>query len=517
MTEQIVDIVEANMPCSSDVASVASAAGATAGESIARTTAQSVYSSLQSQVSANTSRIANLVAAPASAAGELTDIRVTADGETMRTAGDAVRTQVESAIRRIKHGNVTSDDCDDLNDLPNQSVATFARFAGVEHVPDGFDWGTVTTINSSTEAPGRIQICVGPVNQRNDVVPRIAWRCCWFSADRWSPWSIIDPAQESNIMAARKPWTLGSADIADLNDVYGQQIMTFGRFDNIANAPEGFPLGGTLITANGLGTGVGQVQMCVDHYGHLAYRAMWKSVGNWSPWALIDSAALQPPQAQWASIAMFERIAVIGDSYASGEIFQGSTYKDYYQLSWGQVLARRNGIECQNLSQGGLHTRSWLTKPYGLPLMQSSEPAQLYIIALGINDYGLGDDYVGSLDDIDPSNPDTNPDTFCGNYGRIIAHVRAHAPHAKIIVMTMANDTGRFGVLNERIRGIGSKLGLPVIEQTDDSFFTSAAYLNHMVHQHPTAVTYSGMACAIERLFARCATDNIDYFKNYIG
>lgn len=95
--------------------------------------------------------------------------------------------------------------------------------------------------------------------------------------------------------------------------------------------------------------------------------------------------------------------------------------------------------------------------------------------------------------------------------------MRAHAPHAKIIVMTMARTDGQYGVLNDLIRGIGKKLGLPVINQSDDPFFTSDAYLNHMVRDHPTAVTYSGMATAIERLFARCATDNINYFRNYVG
>lgn len=46
MTEQIVDIIEANMPCSSDVANVAYGAGAAAGGDMARTVATSVATSI---------------------------------------------------------------------------------------------------------------------------------------------------------------------------------------------------------------------------------------------------------------------------------------------------------------------------------------------------------------------------------------------------------------------------------------------------------------------------------------
>lgn len=519
MTEQIVDIVEANMPVSSDVEAAAKGAGAAAGEYAGTQSAKTVCADLTARVDANTARISNIVASPTPADGELADIRVTVDGQTLPTAGDAVRAQADAAVRRIGHTAVTSTDYNDLNLLPNQSVLTFGKFEGVANTPTCFDRGTVLTVNSNDAHIGQVQICSGPPNRAVDKQPCLAYRVCWYQEDRWSPWTIIDPTVAETSLRARDTKILTVADVADLDELDAQQILTFGKFDGIEHAPEGFTLGGTMITANGLGaTGIGQVQIIVDAYGHLAYRAMWRLVGNWSDWTIIDAAAIHPPQTQWASIAMFERFAVIGDSYASGEIFLSNTaYQDYYPLSWGQIIARRNGIECQNLSQGGLTTRSWLTKPHGLPLMQSSDPAQLYIIALGINDAATVGYAAGSLDDIDPSNPDTNPDTFCGNYGRIIAAVRAHAPHAKIIVMTMARTDGQYGVLNDLIRGIGTKLGLPVINQSDDPFFTSDAYLNHMVRDHPTAVTYSGMATAIERLFARCATDNINYFRNYVG
>lgn len=50
MTEQIVDIIEANMPCSSDVANVAYGAGAAAGGDMARTVATSVATTIASDM-----------------------------------------------------------------------------------------------------------------------------------------------------------------------------------------------------------------------------------------------------------------------------------------------------------------------------------------------------------------------------------------------------------------------------------------------------------------------------------
>ena len=75
---------------------------------------------------------------------------------------------------------------------------------------------------------------------------------------------------------------------------------------------------------------------------------------------------------------MFEKFGVIGDSFASGEVAING-YIDYYNVSWGQILARMSGNKCINFSSGGLSTRTWLTHEKGLNLLNSSEPQQLYI------------------------------------------------------------------------------------------------------------------------------------------
>ena len=55
------------------------------------------------------------------------------------------------------------------------------------------------------------------------------------------------------------------------------------------------------------------------------------------------------------------------------------------------------------------------------------------------------------------------------------------------------------------------RIHISYIVQSEDSFFQSEIYKN-MSGGNPTAVAYSGMANAYERLLNECITENQDYF-----
>ena len=63
------------------------------------------------------------------------------------------------------------------------------------------------------------------------------------------------------------------------------------------------------------------------------------------------------------------------------------------------------------------------------------------------------------------------------------------------------------------IEDIAKHYGIPCISPYDDDFFSSEAYKNYMVSGHPTAMGYSMIGLAMERLFSKCVTDNLEYFK----
>lgn len=224
----------------------------------------------------------------------------------------------------------------------------------------------------------------------------------------------------------------------------------------------------------------------------------------------------------------FEKFAVIGDSYASGEIYvadpsqsKGYTVTDYFPKSWGQILARKYGATCINLSVGGLTTRTWLTNSHGLTKMLAEKPQELYLCALGINDeISLGASYLGTIEDIKNYDSYSDyPDTFYGNYGKIIEQIKVHAPKSKIVLMSMAylyNATE--DSFTAAIKNIANHYNIPFINIKDDAFYAkNSIYKTGQFYNHPTAPLYAGMAQANERLFCRCTVNYYNYFNDFTG
>lgn len=212
-----------------------------------------------------------------------------------------------------------------------------------------------------------------------------------------------------------------------------------------------------------------------------------------------------------ADISMFSSIGVIGDSYASGELAFDGNYVDHYEISWGQILGRKNGIKVTNFSKGGLTTQTWLTNEHGLSLLNSSDICDLYILALGINDYSRGKEaYLGTTSDIS-----SQSDTFYGNYSKIINAIKSKAPASKIVISTIAYKSDLTDKYNDAIRKLATHFGIPVIDQQSEPFFSSDYYLNHMKGGHPTGPVYSGMAKAMQNLIEESMSDNLSYFETF--
>ena len=224
----------------------------------------------------------------------------------------------------------------------------------------------------------------------------------------------------------------------------------------------------------------------------------------------------------------FEKFAIVGDLYASGEIYvadssqsKGYTVADYYQKSWGQILARKHGATCINLSVGGLTTRTWLTNSHGLAKMLAEKPQELYLCALGINDeISLGTSYIGTINDIkNYASYSDYRDTFYGNYGKIIEQIKEHAPKSKIVLMSIAylyNVTE--DSFTAAIEEIAEHYGIPFINIKDDAFYAKdSIYKTGQSYNHPTAPLYAGMAQANERLFCRCTVNYYNYFNDFTG
>lgn len=395
---------------------------------------------------------------------------------------------------------------DDLNTLPANSIVIYAtEISSLQNIPDesllNYSGANVITISSHLGDwdVGSLQILLLNNGQ-------LFHRMKWGTDSKYGDWSHpLTKYDLAGIMAFSKD--LKENRYNDLDKLPVNTTVTYSLNDDecgsILHYPSKVP--GTVRTIScDIGEMTGQFQILVDRTNQLYHRIMWGVPGTYGAWK-SEGNLIKP------SISLFQNIGIIGDSYASGELYANNNYTDHYEISWGQILARKNGIKATNFSRGGLTTRSWLTDEHGLALLNNSDAQNLYIIALGINDFSLGDSYLGTENDVN-----TKADTFYGNYGKIIAAIQAKAPNAKIILSTMSYDgQGVQHNFNEAIKTIAKHYGLPVIVQVDDPLFTSEFYTSHMVGGHPTAPVYSAMANAFQRLIEQSMVDNLDYFMTY--
>lgn len=233
------------------------------------------------------------------------------------------------------------------------------------------------------------------------------------------------------------------------------------------------------------------------------------------------------------NVGMFNKIAVCGYSWDSGYAYKDNTHSyTRRSRSWGAILANMYGIDyaCYGVPSGTTcapdspwsgpgHSgaKCWQTEDYGLPKLLNEPACDLYWFHLFGNDYKkLGMDYLGTIDDI-KEDYTQNADTFYGNYGRIMAQIKSHAPNAKFIFSyrekSSSNTTCK--AFAAALREIAEYFEVPYVNWYDDAWF-SVWIDKHFVQAHPTFADYSGMAKAADRLFAKCAKANWNYFKNFV-
>jgi lysophospholipase L1-like esterase len=265
-----------------------------------------------------------------------------------------------------------------------------------------------------------------------------------------------------------------------------------------------------VLTFTGTPSTSGAVQIFVTNNGVMWHRSAWGMPAKWGSWNSPQANALA--DASLPSLSMFGHIGVIGDSYASGQTsFDGTWGATIDNLRWPVMLARKWGVSILDMASPGLSTRTWLSDAKGLPKLNASDPQDLYLFCLGINDYyGLGPTYLGKSDDID-----SGADTFYGNSARILRAIQAKAPDARIIVLGLASAKDAAHQFDAALKTIAARFAIPFIEQTSEPFFTSTYYTSNLSGGHPTGPLYGAMALAMERLIQRAVAGNYAYFERY--
>lgn len=148
----------------------------------------------------------------------------------------------------------------------------------------------------------------------------------------------------------------------------------------------------------------------------------------------------------YSHTSIFRTIGFIGDSLSSGELesrdAQGNPgYHDMYEYSWGQFIARKNGLKAYNFSRGGMTAKEYMESfADANGFWDPAKACQAYVIALAVNDIGNLKMPIGSIEDIDPNDYRKNKPTFAGYYAMIVSRLKAIQPRAKLFFVTVPSE-----------------------------------------------------------------------------
>lgn len=225
--------------------------------------------------------------------------------------------------------------------------------------------------------------------------------------------------------------------------------------------------------------------------------------------------------------SVFRKIAFIGDSLSSGEFeavdSQGETsYHDMFEYSWGQYIARKNGLTAYNFSKGGM-TAKWYLESFADEngLWDKEKACQAYVIALGVNDVYNQDSQIGSVDDINVNDYRANKPTFAGYYAQIISRYKEISPDAKFFFVTFPNESNEN--IKAKTQGV-VKLLYDMAEIFDNSYvidlceygpvYDEKFKSHYFLHGHMTPTGYILTAKLVDSYIDYIVRHNPSDFKN---
>ncbi|WP_273708837.1 SGNH/GDSL hydrolase family protein [Leuconostoc mesenteroides] len=414
----------------------------------------------------------------------------------------------------------------DFDLVPVNSVVTYAYIgAEVLHQPgdSNTDGGTLIT-RTYSNLPGTGG---GTVQTFFMNTGKVFTRIKWGNPATFKPWAEITNGNLDEINKSvdginkfltrkfiSKATDLDSA-YTDFDLVPANSVVTYAYIGSeVLNQPSDSTTdGGTLVTqtyTNSPGTGGGSVQTFTRNTGRSFTRIKWGNPATYNQWMETTKNDYRE-----TTMSLFETISVVGDSFARGTIGNNGKYYTNDDISWPTMISRRNGIKYLNIAKGGITTRDYLTDPDCLPKLNLSEPSDLYVLILGINDAAkLGTGYLGTIDDIKTDSVQ-NADTFYGNYGKIISAIKTKSPNAIIFMFDTPFKGSVNDSFNEAAKNIANHFALPFISHSSMPLFSSSYFTGNLSLGHPIAPLYAAMSVVYENAISRYFQSNPLVLKQF--
>lgn len=226
------------------------------------------------------------------------------------------------------------------------------------------------------------------------------------------------------------------------------------------------------------------------------------------------------------AVKIFERVGVIGDSYAAGYIKNDEQERVIAtNYSWPCFMQGRTARTWTNFAKSGSTCKSWVNRVENfsnLDLMErEGQKCQAYVIGLQIND-------------VNPTNPNSTPtagtisdigtdnDTYCAYLYKLIQAVVAINSDAKIFVCTCPKNSDAEGSHNDIVRQVVAYCKTTLSQNVycldlvaNQLYFTqSSVFTADAINGHYTAIGYEYMAEVIDILLTELINSNLSDFQN---
>ena len=228
-------------------------------------------------------------------------------------------------------------------------------------------------------------------------------------------------------------------------------------------------------------------------------------------------------------VSTFPKIAVIGDSIASGELQINKPsgehlYFDFYEYSWGHFIGKQTGSDVQVFARGGMTAKAYRESFGNLRGCWKREyAANAYIIALGVNDLLNGNTPIGDVSDINTEDYTKNADTFIGNYAYIIQRYKEIQPGAKFFLLTIPKSSDRGEARKEKTEKMreaiyalhdffGDTFVVDLYEYAPD--FDEEFRKNFFLFGHMSPMGYRLISMLVVSYIDYIMRHNIDSFRN---
>ena len=327
-----------------------------------------------------------------------------------------------------------------------------------------------------------------------------------------------------------------SQNLSDLNNAILNMVYDInGCLQSIAHIPNTSSSSATLITfnadysRNNSTNKSFEIQFLTTTTGATYIRSCWG--GTWKEWKELASAdEVTAVDYNPFNFMVFSKFGIIGDSLSIGSHTNrnGQTVNDTNK-SWGKYLSN----QCHNtpmfLGFGGATTTLWIesTRPDGglAVALDPNNECDAYIIGLGYNDANpnsaSGGVVLGSMADINSSDPDLNSVSYYGNMDKILRKLHTAYTNAPLFVLTNPYyNTTYVPNYNTALRDVCSNLGtsnnVHLIDLYDlyNKIFTSLADDREGNHYHPQVYAY--MSKLIVTAISNYMLNNVTLFK-YAG